>query len=157
MIHRSMQRSDSPCRNYTPFPNKLLDSVMPSLGDTSWRILCLIVRQTCGWHDGVGRRKSSDWISHSQLKRRTGRQGAAVSRGIDALCKRGLIMVQDSSGRHLITPAGRRRSRSPLYYSLAGCLPVTVSTEQFGSSKSKDDRNGAVRPPRRRRALLLPN
>lgn len=140
MILRSMPRSDSRFQNSTPFPNHLLDGVMSSLSDTSWRILCLIVRQTYGWHDGVGRRKSSDWISHSQLKRRTGRQGAAVSRGIDTLCKRGLIIVQDSCGRPLLTPAGRRRSRSPLYYSLARRVPLTASGEQFGNSKSKDNK-----------------
>ena len=30
-------------KNYTPFPNKLIDEVMPTLRDTEWRVLCVIL------------------------------------------------------------------------------------------------------------------
>jgi|CXWL01.1.fsa_nt_gi phage replication O-like protein O len=98
--------------NTTPFPNLLLDRVMPFLGDTEWRMLCVIVRQTFGW------RKSEDWLSHSQLKSRTGRESAAVSRAVDTLVKRGLIVIRDRNDRRLHSTAERRRSRSRLVFAV---------------------------------------
>lgn len=98
--------------NTTPFPNLLLDHVMPLLGDTEWRMLCVIVRVTFGWQ------KSEDWLSHSQLKRRTGRESAAVSRAVDILVKRGLIVVRDRDERRLHTASERRRSRSRLVFAI---------------------------------------
>jgi len=32
-----------PSTNTTPFPNYLLNEVMPTLKDTEWRLLCVIV------------------------------------------------------------------------------------------------------------------
>ncbi|MBX3117418.1 MAG: replication protein [Fimbriimonadaceae bacterium] len=102
----------------TPFPNFLLDRVMPRLTDTEWRIICIIVRQTYGWSIGSGIRKGSDWLSHFQFKRKTGRQSAAISRAIDVLVRSGLIAVRDRHGYGLYTPAARRRSHSHLNFAL---------------------------------------
>lgn len=98
--------------NTTPFPNLLLDRVMPFLSDTEWRVLCVIVRQTYGWQ------KSADWLSQSQLKARTGRESAALSRAIDTLVKRGLVLVQDGKERRLHSTSERRRSRSKLVFAV---------------------------------------
>lgn len=98
--------------NTTPFPNLLLDRVMKLLSDTEWRVLCVIVRQTHGWQ------KPEDWLSHSQLKNRTGRESAAVSRAVDTLVKRGLIVVRDRFNRRLHSTAERRRSRSGLVFAI---------------------------------------
>lgn len=106
----------------TPMPNQLLDEWMPLLGDTQWRLLCVIVRQTMGWSDptshSTGGRKTRDWLTHSQLKTRTGRASAALSAALDDLVQRGLVEVQDERGRVLCTPAERRRARGRLYYRL---------------------------------------
>jgi phage replication O-like protein O len=101
----------------TPFPNQLLDGAMPHLTDTEWRVLCVVVRQTFGWQ------KRSDWLSHAQLKRRTGRQSAAISRAIDRLVRAGLLTVTDRFGRPLGTSEMRRRSHDRLVFS----LPLTRS------------------------------
>lgn len=98
--------------NTTPFPNLLLDRVMKFVSDTEWRVLCVIVRQTYGW------RKPEDWLSHSQLKSHTGRESAAVSRAVDTLVKRGLIVVRDRFNRRLHSTAERRRSRSGLVFAI---------------------------------------
>ena len=45
---------------FTAFPNVLLDQVMPSLRDTEWRLLCVIVRQTVGWNRD-GKPKARDY------------------------------------------------------------------------------------------------
>lgn len=127
----------------TPFPNPLLDHAMKFLGDTEWRVLCVVVRQTLGWQ------KREDWLSHSQLKARTGREGAAVSRAVECLVHRGLIVVTDSHGRLLQSASERRRSRSRLTYALHPLLldsaryrrKVGLSDFRSRSSESENDKS----------------
>ena len=104
----------------TPVPNDLLDRVMPAHRDTELRVLLVVVRQTLGWQDGPdpSRRKERDWLTQSQLMRRTGRASEAVSAAVDGLVRARLIEVQDKWGRPLATPAERRRSLGKLYYRL---------------------------------------
>lgn len=97
---------------FTPFPNVILDRVMPHLTDTEFRILALIVRQTLGWG------QDQKWLSHGWIKECTGRESAAVSRAVDGLVKRGLVIVRDSAGRRISLAAERRRSHSKLSYSI---------------------------------------
>lgn len=119
MTHLPMpQNSSSPLRRTTPFPNYLLDVVMPRLSDTEFRIISAIVRATAGWRNPDGSRKTSAWLTHWQLKARTGRHSAAVSRAIEELVLKGLIDVRDRESRPLRTAADRRRSHSVLCYSL---------------------------------------
>jgi len=100
-----------------PFPAKLIDEAMPSLTDSEWRTLCVVVRQTLGWTDPAGGRKKRDWLSHSQLKARTGRSGSTVSLAVDGLVTRGLLDTTDRLGLRLKSPASRRKARR-VYYSL---------------------------------------
>ncbi len=101
-----------------PFPNYLVDEVMPTLRDTEWRILCIVVRQTLGWvsADGKGR-KEYDWLSQSQFKRRTGRASEAVSKAVDVLVKRMLIEAFDGDMTSL-SNVQSRRSAYKIYYRL---------------------------------------
>ncbi|MBX7135757.1 MAG: replication protein [Fimbriimonadaceae bacterium] len=128
----------------TPFPNFLLDRVMPRLKDTEWRVLCVIVRQTLGWQLESGARKSADWLSHSQLKRRTGRASAAISQAIEMLVQSGLITVRDFSGQSVVSSAERRRSHHRLCFSLH---PRVLSTRfqrgslDFGFRSSESENN----------------
>jgi len=83
----------------TPFPNFLLDHVMPTLKDTEWRLLCVIVRQTLGWQQqGGGPHKEWEWLTHRQLKARTGRASEALCKALDALVRKGLVEVWDEHG-----------------------------------------------------------
>lgn len=107
-----------PALGTTPFPDRLLDRLMPRLRDTEWRLLCVVVRQTFGWSVSEGRTKQADWLSHSQLRRKTGRSSAALSLAIDFLCRNDLIAVQDDQGQPLISAAERRRHRGRLYFRL---------------------------------------
>lgn len=149
MMLQPMPQTDQPLRyirGTTPFPNFLLDRVMPRLSDTEWRLLTVIVRQTFGWNLGHGQRKSADWMSHTQLKQRTGRASAALSRSIDVLVRSGLIVVRDSLGHRLITSADRRRSRQHLAF---GLNPLATSPEfqrqfaltRFRNSQSENDKS----------------
>lgn len=117
-----MSELDRKLIGWTPFPNVLLDRVMPKLTDTEFRVLCIIVRQTYGWKEGEHRRRS-DWITHSQFKKRSGRKSSAVSKAVDVLERSGIIQVRDEDAQLLHSATERRRSRSRLYYSLT---PVVI-------------------------------
>jgi hypothetical protein len=137
----------------TPMPNRLLDVWMPRLRDTEWRVLCVVVRQTLGWQapGGTGR-KASDWLTQSQLKRRTGRNSEAVSRAVQRLVSLGLLCVRDAGGDALTSPEARRRHRGRLYYSLdegacsMGEVRKANSTKETDTKeKSSGEGSGVVR------------
>ena len=103
----------------TPFPNRLLDDIMPLVTDTEWRVVCVITRQTLGWHNTeTGGRKTRDWLTHKQLQAKTGRAGAAISQAIEGLVDKALICVEDADGNLLTSAAERRRTQGRLYYRL---------------------------------------
>lgn len=109
--------------NTTPFPNYLLNDVMPALKDTEWRLLCVVVRQTRGWKDArTGTRKTSDWLTRAQLMRKTGRNSEALSHALDSLVQQNLLEVRHESGRLLHTPSARRQVRGRIYYALHALL-----------------------------------
>ncbi len=118
----------------TPFPNVLLDNFMPGLTDTEWRLLCVIVRQTRGWRTKFGR-KTFDWITHQQFKRRTGRHSAAISQAIASLVRRLVIVAASAEGEVLHSPRARQLYRGRIYYALG---PVIHSQTKSGFQKSKE-------------------
>lgn len=105
----------------TALPNALFDALLPTLGDTELRVLLVVARSTLGWKDGSGR-KTRDWLSHAQLQKRTGRSGAPVSRAVDSLVKRGLLEIEDESGRPQHSARQRRALRSRLFFRLGNGL-----------------------------------
>ena len=141
----------------TAVPNVLLDKVMPTLRDTEFRILMVVVRQTLGWQDGPdpAKRKEKDWLTQSQLMRRTGRASGAVSHAVDALVRARIIDVLDLWGRPLATPAERRRHLGHLYYRLHEGRETAI--DDIKPSKSahakahttKESRNKNIRQPSR--------
>src|SRR5579862_3900509 len=102
----------------TPIPDFLIDKLMPRLGDTAWRLICVIHRQTHGWKERDGRNKNADWLSHTQLRRKTGRSSAAISVAIEFLCRNDLIEVTDGLGQPLKTALERRKYRGRLYFKI---------------------------------------
>lgn len=132
--------------SYTPIPNALFDHVMPTLSGSEWQLLCVIIRQTIGWHDpSTGARKTSDWLSHRQLKTRTGRGSDAVCHAIESLVRKGHIEVKNEQGDLLATPPERRRNGSRLFYGIGLTL-----RKHFASSHGSEEnpRLTAVRKTR---------
>ena len=70
--------------------------------------------------------KRRDWLSHSQLCRRTGRGSDAVSAAVASLTASGLIIVENAAGKPLGTPEERRRCLGRLYF-----RPGTLWLEQL--------------------------
>lgn len=98
--------------NTTPVPNLILDEWMPILKDVQFRILMVVTRQTMGWVEDseTGRRKAQDWISHSQLILKTGRESRAISDALKVLVDHyGIIEAVNNRGDLLDTPAKRRK------------------------------------------------
>lgn len=112
----------------TPVPNLLIDEWMPCLSDTELRVLLVITRQTLGFQAGSKNtstfRRARDWITHSQLKAKTGRASAAVSGAVDRLVKKGLLQVGTADGTPLLTSHERRRYRDKMFFSLMPRLLV---------------------------------
>ncbi|WP_309716526.1 hypothetical protein [Armatimonas sp.] len=106
---------------FVPVPAIYIDQVMPTLSDSEWRILCVIIRQTLGWVDeeSTSGRKERDWITQSQFREKTGGKSRdSISLGIASLVKRGLIVVENREGKLLSTPKSRQTNRDRLYFRL---------------------------------------
>ena len=139
----------------TPFPSHLIDDVMPSLKDTEWRVLCVIVRQTLGWKQGdSGKRKYSDWLSHRQLMTRTGRSSEAICNALDVLVRRNLIVIENVDGELMLLPHERRRSSGRLYFRLSErAMGLTADPDvdkpvDNGTKTEKVDRKTEFRKPK---------
>ncbi len=131
----------------TALPNALFDALLPTLGDTELRVLLVVARSTLGWKQGTGR-KERDWLSHRQLQKRTGRSGAPVSRAIDSLVRRGLLLVQNEAGQEQTSAAGRRAARSNLFFCLSERVlgdSVILPYPSIAQTYSKETFNGGQR------------
>ncbi len=126
-------------------PNFLIDEVMPTLKDTEWRLLCVVLRQTRGWVNASSKeRKVWDWLSQSQLRKRTGRNTGALSKALDALVRRDLVVVQDGTGKRLSTPQERRRANCPLFYALGPAGAISTTTGSTVCNSTSPPSNGAL-------------
>jgi hypothetical protein len=121
---------------YVPLPCALIDLVMPTLKDTEWRVLLVVLRQTLPRRPHAEGRRW-DWLTHDQLKRRTGRASEAVSAAVDVLVRRGLIVVRSERGVLLFYPAERRRNRGRLYYAPGPALALSPSAPSPAAGKPK--------------------
>ncbi|MES2461993.1 MAG: replication protein [Armatimonadota bacterium] len=111
---------------FVPVPTAFFN-VLPSLSGSEAKVLLCVLRQTAGWRTRSGERKTSDWISQSQFKAKTGLASAAISRAIDVLVRQGLLVAEDGSGNLLSTAADRRRLRGRVFFGVPpGPLPAGV-------------------------------
>lgn len=131
---------------FTAFPNILIDTLLPTLKDTEWRLLCVIVRQTVGWSERDGKRKQRDWLTQRQLIARTGRNSAALSAAIDVLVRRRLISTWNEGGELLMTPQERRRYRGRVYFGLCretvqALIAKPSKTEVHKANRTKENKD----------------
>lgn len=83
-----------PTPNYTQVPNQVLDEWMPHLSGNEFKIVCVIVRKTTGWH------KEWDSLSISLLSRLTGISESSVKECTKSLVDQGFVqkMVKGPNG-----------------------------------------------------------
>lgn len=106
--------------------------------------VCVIVRQTLGWKDESGGRKSSDWLTQRQLIRRTGRSSEAISRALDSLVRQRLVEVHSAAGHILDTTSQRRQARGRIRYGLHPRL-INGSPESEYEDPPTSPRNSLLR------------
>lgn len=77
-----------PQRNgWTKVPNHLVDSLLPGLTDTEFRVLVILLRLTVGWN----RPQAVVFVPHRKLMRLTGRSSETVGKALKSLVGRGLV------------------------------------------------------------------
>lgn len=94
---------------------------MPRLKDVELRVLLVVADQTLGWVEDfeTGRRKDKDWISHYQLRQKTGRSDRAISVAVRVLIEtHRIVEAYSGSGECLDTTYKRRKLGSRIYYRL---------------------------------------
>ena len=100
----------------------------------------MITRKPHGWRGDRGGHRGRDWLTHRQLKARTGRASEALCRAIETLVRRGLIEVMDEAGQALGTAAERRRCGERLRFRLSpralGTGTATGTQEAVSESRA---------------------
>lgn len=127
--------------NTTQTPNILFNGIMKEMSDTELRVVLVVIRATLGWiaDSKTGMRKTEDWISHSQLKKKTGRESGAISQAIDSCIRKQWIEARDKNGNVLDTKIKRRGKN--IFYRLGPAILLKTSSESedvyITSSKSE--------------------
>lgn len=124
-------------KDTVPVPREILDAHMPNLTDCELRLILAVTRQTLGWRTPAGDRKRREWISHSWLRRMTGRSGSCVSGATESLVAKGLIKVTDARGNLLHSRESRRRHRGRLYFELDCEVRRAATTDERDLSIGK--------------------
>ena len=115
--------------NTTQTPNIIFNGLMKEMSDTELRVVLIVTRATLGWIMDRERvmRKEEDWISHYQLKQKTGRESGAISKAIDRCIQKGWIEARDSMGE-LLDTKDKRRGKN-IYYRLGPGILLKTSSE----------------------------
>ena len=71
---------------YTVFENAILDTVLPMCSPNEWKILCVAIRKTVGWH------KKEDVISLSQFQKASGMSRPTVIKATEEAVNHGFLI-----------------------------------------------------------------
>jgi hypothetical protein len=142
--------ANSRLSNCTLIPSALIREELPTLKMAELKLLLVVTDQTLGWTNPLtGRRQEVDWLTHSQLKSRTGCASEAISKAIDSLVRRNLIEVLADTGEPLLTAQARRRCAGRLFFRLSRRVLARLTPE--GPVEKSGDNSGE-RPLRGRRS-----
>lgn len=96
----------------------------------------IIIRQTLGWQQKkTGKRKQRDRITHSQFVKKSGLSKRVISKTIQSLINKTLILVTDYEYNKLLSPMSRQ-GKSYLYYEVIHKpLHLTTSTSARNAPK----------------------
>lgn len=102
-------------KHSTQVPNSIFDVYLKRLKPSEVLVLLIVIRQTLGWLDSKGKRKIRDWISQKQFVSKTGLSARTISRSIDGLIEKKLILATDLDYTPLRT-SNQRKGKSRIYY-----------------------------------------
>lgn len=92
-----MKQLPSPLRQFdewTNVPNVVFDKLMRECDPIVFKVLCLFIRKTYGFH------KDRDSISQMQIVEMTGLSPSSITRAIKALVESGLLVITKEGNRH---------------------------------------------------------
>ncbi|MGE0635813.1 MAG: replication protein [Bacteroidia bacterium] len=125
-------------KGFTQVPNEIFDTHLPNLTLAELKLLLVVIRQTIGWvYKKSGKRKIRDRVSHEHFIRKTNLSRKIISKSLQSLVTKGLIIISDYRGNILEIPY-KRKGRSYLYYSFSCLQPVHFKTGTCA--------NSAIRP-----------
>ena len=84
-----------PDREWFRIHNYTFDACMPALSNAGWRVLCVAIRKTLGWHSEItdSGRKEWDQISYSQFLEASGlKSRSSISAGIKENLEAGYLL-----------------------------------------------------------------
>lgn len=140
--------------NSTQVPHLIIRDWMPRLKDVELRVLLVVTDQTLGWIEdkATGRRKEKDWISHYQLREKTGRADRSISRAVKALIEKyHLIEAYNEAGVPLESAQERQKEGFRIYYRLdLKCPPQTLFGDTYAKKTKvgkKNTKSVSTQPP----------
>ena len=140
--------------NTTQVPHVIIREWMPRLKDVELRVLLVVADQTLGWIEdkATGRRKEKDWISHYQLREKTGRSDRAISSAIKVLIeKHGIVDAYNEAGVPLSSAQERQMEGFRIYYRLNLKRPpqtlFSATYAKFAGVRNKATKLNLVQPP----------
>jgi len=89
---------------FTMFNNYILDHIMPDLSASSWKVLCVAIRQTIGWQDEEAEsgRREMEVISYSRFRQMTGiGSDQTVARAIKECVDKGYMLRTPGEGQEI--------------------------------------------------------
>ncbi|MDH7448450.1 replication protein [Aquimarina sp. 2201CG14-23] len=99
----------------TQVPNELFDDQLAKLTFSELKILMCVIRQTYGWTQKNGKRKTRDRITYNQFHKKTGVSLRSIPDAIQSLIIKQLIRVTDYHGELLHYP-NQRKGKTRIYY-----------------------------------------
>lgn len=92
-----MKQLPSPLRQFdewTNVPNIVFDKLMRECDPIVFKVLCIFIRKTYGFH------KDRDSISKTQLMEISGLSSSSITRATNALTKSGMLIITKEGNRH---------------------------------------------------------
>jgi phage replication O-like protein O len=109
---------DTMSKYTTQVPNIIFDLHLPALSESELKVLLVIIRQTIGWIDPyTKRRKTRDWISHSQFIKKTNLSRKSISEALKSLCLKNIIRITNFKGEPLFY-SWERKGKKKMWYEL---------------------------------------
>ena len=120
------QNSQMDYKATTMVPNTVFEKLQ-TLSEKELKVLLVVLRQTIGWIDKNGKRKSRDWISHRYFIMKTGLSRKSISQAISLLIKKGYIKAESETNGNL-EHSSTRKGRMRIYYSCMLFSKVELTT-----------------------------
>lgn len=82
-------------QNWTRFPNPAFKYVMPEVNGGTWKIICVAIRETFGWHKEQAR------LTYGDFMEKTGLHKEAVRNGIEEALKKDYL-IREPDGKSFL-------------------------------------------------------